>query len=39
MTELAARENFSLPLWPGVTEEQQQRVVETVAATVGARAA
>jgi dTDP-4-amino-4,6-dideoxygalactose transaminase len=35
-TERAARENFSLPLWPGITREQQERVVETVksAATV-----
>jgi dTDP-4-amino-4,6-dideoxygalactose transaminase len=35
-TERAARENFSIPIWPGITEEQQERVVETVksAATV-----
>jgi dTDP-4-amino-4,6-dideoxygalactose transaminase len=35
-TERAAFENFSLPLWPGITAEQQERVVETVksAATV-----
>jgi dTDP-3-amino-3,4,6-trideoxy-alpha-D-glucose transaminase len=38
-TERAARENFSLPLWPGIAAEQQERVVETVAATIGARAA
>jgi dTDP-4-amino-4,6-dideoxygalactose transaminase len=29
-TERAARENFSLPLWAGITEEQQARVVQTV---------
>jgi dTDP-4-amino-4,6-dideoxygalactose transaminase len=29
-TERAARENFSLPLWPGITREQQEQVVETV---------
>ena len=29
-SERAARENFSLPLWPGITPEQQERVVETV---------
>jgi dTDP-4-amino-4,6-dideoxygalactose transaminase len=35
-TERAARENFSLPLWPGITPAQQEQVVETVksAATV-----
>jgi dTDP-4-amino-4,6-dideoxygalactose transaminase len=35
-TERAARENFSLPLWPGITLQQQEHVVETVksAATV-----
>jgi dTDP-4-amino-4,6-dideoxygalactose transaminase len=37
-TERAARENFSLPLWPGITAEQQERVVETVQAAVGVRA-
>ena len=37
-TERAARENFSLPLWPGITPEQQERVVETVQAAVGVRA-
>jgi dTDP-4-amino-4,6-dideoxygalactose transaminase len=26
-TELAARENLCLPLWPGISEEQQARVV------------
>jgi dTDP-4-amino-4,6-dideoxygalactose transaminase len=34
-TERAARENFSVPLWAGITEEQQGRVVETVRAAVG----
>jgi dTDP-4-amino-4,6-dideoxygalactose transaminase len=29
-TERAARENFSLPLWPGITPDQQERVVATV---------
>jgi dTDP-4-amino-4,6-dideoxygalactose transaminase len=35
-TERAARENFSVPLWAGITEEQQERVVEVVQAAVGA---
>ena len=34
-TERAARENFSVPLWSGITEEQQERVVEAVRAAVG----
>jgi dTDP-4-amino-4,6-dideoxygalactose transaminase len=34
-TERAARENFSLPLWAGITAEQQERVVDVVRATVG----
>jgi dTDP-4-amino-4,6-dideoxygalactose transaminase len=34
-TERAARENFSVPLWAGIGEEQQARVVETVRAAVG----
>jgi dTDP-4-amino-4,6-dideoxygalactose transaminase len=29
-TERAAKENFSVPLWAGITAEQQERVVETV---------
>ena len=33
-TEHAARENFSLPLWAGITAEQQERVVATVLAAV-----
>jgi dTDP-4-amino-4,6-dideoxygalactose transaminase len=38
-TERAAAENLALPLWAGITEEQQKRVVECVlnaGATVGA---
>jgi dTDP-4-amino-4,6-dideoxygalactose transaminase len=34
-TERAARENFSVPLWPGINHEQQARVVETVRSTLG----
>jgi dTDP-4-amino-4,6-dideoxygalactose transaminase len=34
-TELAARENFSVPLWAGITADQQERVVETVRAALG----
>lgn len=34
-TEQAARENFSMPLWPGITAEQQERVVDVVRAAVG----
>jgi dTDP-3-amino-3,4,6-trideoxy-alpha-D-glucose transaminase len=30
VTERAAAENISLPLWPGITAEQQERVVEVV---------
>src|SRR4029453_14981264 len=37
-TERAARENFSLPLWAGITEEQQERVAETVLAALGVHA-
>jgi dTDP-4-amino-4,6-dideoxygalactose transaminase len=37
-TERVARENFSVPLWPGITPEQQERVVESVQAAVGVRA-
>jgi dTDP-4-amino-4,6-dideoxygalactose transaminase len=33
-TERAARDNFSVPLWAGITAEQQQRVVETVRAAL-----
>jgi dTDP-4-amino-4,6-dideoxygalactose transaminase len=34
-TEHAAAENFSLPLWPGIPAEAQERVVEAVRAAVG----
>ncbi len=35
-TERAARENFSVPLWAGVSAEQQERVVDAVRSAVGA---
>jgi len=35
-TEKLARENFSVPLWAGVSLDQQERVVEVVRAAVGA---
>jgi dTDP-4-amino-4,6-dideoxygalactose transaminase len=35
-TEKAARENLCLPLWAGISAEQQEQVVETVRAAVGA---
>ena len=34
-TERAAAENFSLPLWAGITAEQQELVVDVVRAAVG----
>jgi dTDP-4-amino-4,6-dideoxygalactose transaminase len=34
-TERAARQNFSVPLWAGITEQQQARVVETVRTALG----
>jgi dTDP-4-amino-4,6-dideoxygalactose transaminase len=34
-TELASQENFSVPLWAGITSEQQERVVDVVRAAVG----
>jgi dTDP-4-amino-4,6-dideoxygalactose transaminase len=34
-TERAARENFSVPMWAGITPEQQERVVDVVRAAVG----
>jgi dTDP-4-amino-4,6-dideoxygalactose transaminase len=34
-TEHAAAENFSLPLWPAIPAEAQERVVEVVRAAVG----
>ncbi|MDX6482946.1 MAG: hypothetical protein QOE95_717, partial [Gaiellaceae bacterium] len=36
-TERLARENFSVPIWAGISAEQQERVVETVRAAVGSR--
>jgi len=38
-TEQAARENFSVPLWAGITAAQQERVVDAVRSAVGARVA
>ncbi|MBV8256847.1 MAG: DegT/DnrJ/EryC1/StrS family aminotransferase [Actinobacteria bacterium] len=38
VTEEVATDNFSLPLWPGIPVEAQERVVETVRAAVGAPA-
>jgi dTDP-4-amino-4,6-dideoxygalactose transaminase len=37
-TERAARENFSVPLWPGISRDVQERVVETVRSAVGVTA-
>ena len=34
-TERAAAENLALPLWPGITAKQQERVVETMRAAAG----
>jgi dTDP-3-amino-3,4,6-trideoxy-alpha-D-glucose transaminase len=34
-TERAARENFSVPLWAGITAEQQEQVVDVVRTAVG----
>jgi dTDP-4-amino-4,6-dideoxygalactose transaminase len=36
-TERLARENFSVPLWAGISAGQQERVVEVVRSAVGAR--
>jgi dTDP-4-amino-4,6-dideoxygalactose transaminase len=36
-TERAARENFSVPLWPGMDPGIQERVVEVVRSAVGLR--
>jgi dTDP-4-amino-4,6-dideoxygalactose transaminase len=36
-TELAAQENFSLPLWPGIPIAVQERVVDVVRSAVAAR--
>jgi dTDP-4-amino-4,6-dideoxygalactose transaminase len=38
VTEEAAADNFSLPLWPGMPAEAQERVVEAVRSAVGAPA-
>jgi dTDP-4-amino-4,6-dideoxygalactose transaminase len=35
-TEKAARENLCLPLWAGIAQEQQEQVVDTVRAALGA---
>jgi dTDP-4-amino-4,6-dideoxygalactose transaminase len=35
-TEQAARENFSIPLWPGIEPEVQERVVDAVRSAVSA---
>jgi dTDP-4-amino-4,6-dideoxygalactose transaminase len=37
-TERASRENFSVPLWPGITVEAQERVVDVVRSAVGVAA-
>jgi dTDP-4-amino-4,6-dideoxygalactose transaminase len=37
-TEEAAAENFSVPLWPGIPVEAQERVVETVRSAVAVTA-
>jgi dTDP-4-amino-4,6-dideoxygalactose transaminase len=34
-TERAAKDNFSVPLWAGISAEQQERVVATVRAALG----
>jgi dTDP-4-amino-4,6-dideoxygalactose transaminase len=39
VTETVARDNFSVPLWAGITPEQQERVVEVVRSAVRSRAA
>jgi dTDP-4-amino-4,6-dideoxygalactose transaminase len=36
-TERAAEENFSIPLWPGIPADVQERVVESVRSAVGVR--
>ena len=38
-TERAAAENLCLPLWAGISAEQQEQVVDAVRAAVGARVA
>ena len=39
VTEQIAAENIALPLWPGITAEQQERVVEVVRQTARVQAA
>jgi len=34
-TERAAAENLALPMWGGITTEQQERIVATVKSAVG----
>ena len=34
-TERVAQENFSVPLWPTISVEQQQRVIDVVRSAVG----
>jgi dTDP-4-amino-4,6-dideoxygalactose transaminase len=36
-TEAASADNFAMPIWAGITAEQQQRVVDVVRASVSAR--
>jgi aminotransferase EvaB len=36
-TEQAGAENFSLPLWPGIPVETQERVVDVVRSAVPSR--
>jgi dTDP-3-amino-2,3,6-trideoxy-4-keto-D-glucose/dTDP-3-amino-3,4,6-trideoxy-alpha-D-glucose/dTDP-2,6-dideoxy-D-kanosamine transaminase len=36
VTEQAAHENFSVPLWAGIAADQQERVVDVVRSAVGA---
>jgi len=36
VTEHVATENFSVPLWPGIPPEAQERVVDVVRSAVGA---
>jgi dTDP-4-amino-4,6-dideoxygalactose transaminase len=38
-TERASGETLALPLWPGITAEAQEQVVETIRSAVGAKAA
>jgi len=38
VTERAAAENFSVPVWPSITVEQQERVVAAVRSAVGVAA-